>query len=42
VSEKNEFLNSVDDRQTARSLVNSIKEIPGVIQVSYELSLEED
>jgi len=32
----------VNDRQTARSLVDSIKEIPGVIQVSYELSLEED
>ncbi|AFZ43178.1 transport-associated protein [Halothece sp. PCC 7418] len=32
----------VDNRQTARSLVDSTKQIPGVIQVSYELGLDQD
>lgn len=30
----------VEDRQSARSLVDEIKEIPGVVQISYELGLE--
>jgi hypothetical protein len=32
---------TVNNRQTARSLVDSTKKIPGVIQVSYELGLEQ-
>ena len=33
---------TVNDRQTARSLVNDTKQIPGVIQVSYELGLQQE
>jgi osmotically-inducible protein OsmY len=33
---------TVNDRDTARSLVDQTKEIPGVIQVSFELGLQQD
>ena len=33
---------TVEDRQTARSLVDNTKEIPGVVQVSYQLGLQQD